>query len=97
MWRDRLGLDDLHVLTLAIEVAIALRLDGHAADARQLTLDTLARLREHYGDEHEVALLCANNYGADLRDRGQFGRRWNWTGACCQNSSLSSARIISGP
>ena len=73
VWRDRLGPHDLQVLTLAVEVAIALRLDGHAADARLLTLETLTLLRQHYGEQHEVALLCANDYGAYLRARGQFG------------------------
>jgi tetratricopeptide (TPR) repeat protein len=73
VWRDHLGRDDLQVLTLAVEVAIALRVDGRAADARQLTLDTLALLEQRYGDQHEVTLLCANNRGNDLRDRGQFG------------------------
>jgi tetratricopeptide (TPR) repeat protein len=73
VWRDILEPDDLQVLTLAVEVAIALRLDGRAADARQLTLETLTTLRQRYGDQHEVTLLCANNYGADLRARGQFG------------------------
>ena len=73
VWRDRLGEGDLQVLTLAVEVAIALRIDGRAADARQLTLETLALLEQRYGAQHEVTLLCANNRGNDLRDRGQFG------------------------
>src|SRR5260370_37247175 len=57
---------------MAVEVAIAMQLDGHAADARQLTLETLPLLRKRHGDQHEVALLCADTYGADLRPRGQF-------------------------
>ena len=73
MWRERLGQDDLQVLTLAVEVAMAMRLDGHAADARQLTWETLTLLERHHGEEHEVALLCASSYGADLRARSQFG------------------------
>jgi tetratricopeptide (TPR) repeat protein len=72
VWRERLGPDDLDVLTLAVEVAIAMQLDGHAADARRLILKTRSLLEEHYGDQHEVTLLCANVYGADLRTRGQF-------------------------
>jgi tetratricopeptide (TPR) repeat protein len=72
VWRDRLGRDDLQVLTMAVEVAIAMRLDGHAADARRLTLEALPLLRSRYGEEHEVALLCANAYGGDLRTRAQF-------------------------
>jgi tetratricopeptide (TPR) repeat protein len=72
VWSDRLGRADLQVLTMAVEVAIARRLDGDVAEARVLTLETLVQLRQHYGDDHEVALLCANLYGADLRGRGQF-------------------------
>jgi tetratricopeptide (TPR) repeat protein len=73
VWRERLGPEDLQVLTLTVEVAIAMRLDGHAADARRLTLEALPSLRTRYGEEHEVTLLCANAYGADLRTRAQFG------------------------
>ena len=72
VWRDRLGSDDLQVLTMAVEVAIAMQMDGHAADARRLILETRPVLEERYGDQHEVTLLCANTYGADLRARGQF-------------------------
>jgi tetratricopeptide (TPR) repeat protein len=72
VWSDQLGRADLQVLTMAVEVAIARRLDGDVVGARELTLETLIQLRQHYGDEHEVALLCANLYGADLRTRGQF-------------------------
>jgi hypothetical protein len=71
VWRDRLGQDDLQVLTLAIEVAIAMRSGAHAAGARELILGTRRLLRERYDDEHEVTLLCENTYGADLRSRGQ--------------------------
>ncbi len=79
VWRERLGPDDLHVLALAVEVAIAMQLDGHAADARKLILETRAVLDEHNDgrrevthDQGEVTLLCDNAYGADLRTRGQF-------------------------
>lgn len=71
VWRDQLGPEDLEVLTMAVEVAIAMRRDAHAADARELILSTLRVLRERYGEDHEVTLLCANTYGADLRSRGQ--------------------------
>ncbi len=72
VWRKRLGRDDLQVLTLAVEVAIAMRWDGHAADASDLIQKTLRLLKSRYGDEHEVTLLCANTQGADLRTRSQF-------------------------
>jgi tetratricopeptide (TPR) repeat protein len=72
VWRERLGPDHLDALAMAVEVAIAMQLDGHAADARRLILDTRPMLEGHYGSQHEVTLLCANAYGADLRTRGQF-------------------------
>ena len=72
VWRERLGRDHLDVLAMAVEVAIAMQLDGHAADARRLILNTRPVLEAHYGSQHEVTLLCANAYGADLRNRGQF-------------------------
>ena len=72
VWRDRLGHDDLQVLMMAVEVAMAMQLDGRAADARRLVLGTRAAAEQSYGDQHEVALLSANAYGADLRTRGQF-------------------------
>ena len=72
VWRERLGPNDLHVLTLAVEVAIAMQLDGHAADARRLIVETRALLDEHNDDQRVVTLLCDNAYGADLRTSGQF-------------------------
>ncbi len=54
VWRDQLGHDDLQVLSLAVEVAIAMRWDGHAADASNLIQRTLRLLKSRYGDEHEV-------------------------------------------
>jgi Tetratricopeptide repeat/NB-ARC domain len=72
VWRQRLGDEHLDVLTMAVEVAIAMRSDAHAADARELTRSTLRVLREQYGDDHEVTLLCANAHGADLRSSGQL-------------------------
>ena len=72
VWRERLGPENLEVLTLAVEVAIAMRSDAHAADARELILSTLRTLRQRYGEDHKVTLLCANTYGAGLRSRGQL-------------------------
>jgi len=72
VWQDRLGRDDLQVLSLAIEVAIAMRWDGRTADARELIEETLRLLRDRYGEEYEVTLLCDNTRGADLRTRGHF-------------------------
>ena len=73
VWRERLGRDDLQVLTLAIEVAIAMRILGHAAEAHELFRETLRLLNTRYGGEHEITLLCANAHGAYLLTRAQFG------------------------
>ena len=66
------------MLTLAVEVAAATLLDGRAADARQLILETLPLLRSRYGEEHEVTLLCENVYGDGLRGRAQFVEALEW-------------------
>ena len=73
VWRERLGGDDLQVLTLAVEVAIAIHLSGRIADAHELILQ-IRPLLQHYneGDGFKVFLLCENIYGADLRARSQF-------------------------
>ena len=73
VWRERLGPDDLQVLTLAVEVAIAMRALGSAAEARGLSRETLRLLTERYGKDHEMTLLCASLHGTDMRARAQFG------------------------
>ena len=73
VWRERLGVDDLYVLTLATEVAIAMRILGSAAEARELSRETHRLLAQRYGEDHKIALLCASQHGTDLRARAQFG------------------------
>ena len=73
VWRDRHGDNDLHVLTLAVEVAIAMYIGGHVADARDLILSTRPLLQRYSEDEgFKVFLGCETFYGADLRARNQF-------------------------
>jgi tetratricopeptide (TPR) repeat protein len=72
VWQHRLGPEDLDVLTMAVEVAIAMRSDAHAADARELIRSTRRVLIERYGEDHEITLLAANTFGADLRSRGEL-------------------------
>jgi hypothetical protein len=72
VWRDRLGWHDLQALTLAVEVAIAMRQLGDAVKAHEFFRETLRLLKEHYGEEHEITLLGNNTRGADLRARAQF-------------------------
>src|SRR6202035_1737820 len=73
VWRDRLGEDDLQVLALSVEVAIAMYLGGRAADAHELILQIRPLLQRYTGgDGFKALLLCENIYGADLRARSQF-------------------------
>jgi tetratricopeptide (TPR) repeat protein len=73
MWRESLGEDDPQVLALSVEVAIAMYLGGHAADAHELILRIRPLLQRFTdGDGFKALLLCENIYGADLRSRSQF-------------------------
>jgi tetratricopeptide (TPR) repeat protein len=73
VWRDRLGQDDLKVLTLAVEVAVAIYQSGRIADAHELILQIRPLLQRYPdGDGFKALLLCESIYGADLRARSQF-------------------------
>jgi tetratricopeptide (TPR) repeat protein len=73
VWRERLGADDLQVLALSVEVAIAMYIGGRAADAHELILQIRPLLHRYTeGDGFKALLLCENIYGADLRARSQF-------------------------
>lgn len=73
IWQERLGETHLQVLTLAVQVAIAMYLGGHVADARELILRTRPLLQRYTdGDGFKVLLGCETFYGADLRARSQF-------------------------
>lgn len=73
VWRESLGHDDPQVLALSVEVAIALYIGGHAADAHELILQIRPLLQRYTdGDGFKALLLCENIYGADLRARSQF-------------------------
>lgn len=73
VWRERHGEEDLQVLTLAVEVAIAMYRGGHTADAHELILRTRPLLQRYKdGDGFKVFLLCETFYGGDLRARNQF-------------------------
>jgi tetratricopeptide (TPR) repeat protein len=72
-WRDQFGEDDLQLLTIAVEVAVAMYVGGRAADAHELILQIRPRLQRYTdGDGFKVFLLCETIYGADLRARSQF-------------------------
>ena len=73
VWRERLGADELQVLALSVEVAIAMYLGGHTHDAHELILQIRPLLRRYTdGDGFRTLLLCENIYGADLRTHSQF-------------------------
>jgi tetratricopeptide (TPR) repeat protein len=73
VWRPRLGEDDPQVLALSVEVAIAMYIGGHAADAHELILRIRPMLQRYTdGEGFKAFLLCENIYGADLRARSQF-------------------------
>jgi tetratricopeptide (TPR) repeat protein len=73
VWRESLGEDDPQVLALSVEVAIAMYLGGHTADARELILRIRPRLqRFNDGDGFKAFLQCENIYGAVLRAHSQF-------------------------
>jgi tetratricopeptide (TPR) repeat protein len=64
--------NDIQTLALAVEVAVGMRMIGREEEAFGLNSDTLERLREHYGEEDETYLICANSYGEDLRLLGRY-------------------------
>ena len=73
VWREVFGEDDLHVLTMAVEVAIAMYTGGRAADAHALILWVRPLLQRYTdGDGRKVFLLCETIHGADLRAHSQF-------------------------
>jgi len=73
VWRQSLGEDDLQVLALSVEVAIALYVGGRTADADDLIQRIRPRLQRYTeGDGFRVLLLCENIYGAVLRGHSQF-------------------------
>ena len=73
VWRERLGEKDLQVLAMAVEVAVAMYISGHAADAHALIRQIRPLLLgDSSGDGFKVFLLCESIYAEDLRARTQF-------------------------
>jgi hypothetical protein len=94
VWREQLGEDDLQLLTMAVEVAIAMYMGGRAADAHELILQIRPSLQRYAdGDGFKVFLLCENIYGADLRARSQFREALDLDLIIFQNSKLYSEQI----
>lgn len=73
VWRDSLGDEDLQVLALSVEVAVAMYVGGRTADADELILRIRPLLQRYTeGDGFKVLLSCENIYGAVLRGHSQF-------------------------
>ena len=73
VWRERLSENDLQVLTMAVEVAIAMYIGGGAADAHGMILQIRPLLQQYTdGDGFKVFLMCEVFYGEDLRAHSQF-------------------------
>ena len=73
LWLEHLGENDLQVLTMAVEVAIAMYVGGRAADAHELILQIRPLLQQYTdGDGFKVLLMCESFYGEDLRAHSQF-------------------------
>jgi tetratricopeptide (TPR) repeat protein len=73
VWRERLGENDLQVLTMAVEVAVAMYIGGRSADAHDLILQIHPLLQQYTdGDGLKVLLLCEVFYAEDLRAHSQF-------------------------
>jgi hypothetical protein len=70
-WRDRLGADHQHTLTVTYYLGWALRQMGRYAEARGLNQDTLDRCRRVLGADHPDTLGSASNLAADLRALGR--------------------------
>ena len=73
LWRELLGENDLDVLRIGVEVAVAMYISGQAADAHDLILQIRPRLQRYReGEGFEVLLSCESFYGEDLRAHSQF-------------------------
>ncbi len=70
-WGQRLGPDDPNTLAAAHALGFALRQMGRSRDARQVTEDTLARLRRVLGEDHPDTLTSATSLAVDLRALGE--------------------------
>jgi hypothetical protein len=70
-WRERLGGDDPHTLSIANALAVILQVMGHYAAARELDEDSLAREQRLKGPDHPDALISASSLAVDLRALGE--------------------------
>lgn len=72
-WRKIFDPYDERTLTLAVEIAPALRRVGRWKEAMSLDSATMSQLLSVHKSEHnETYLLCARSYGIDLLGLGQY-------------------------
>ncbi|WP_305788156.1 FxSxx-COOH system tetratricopeptide repeat protein [Symbioplanes lichenis] len=71
-WLPRSGDDDVSVLRLRRNLALALSGMGRDAEAYAMNEDSLARLRRTLGDDDPYTLATAMILAADLRARGEY-------------------------
>jgi cellulose biosynthesis protein BcsQ len=76
--------EDVWVLRLRRELAIALRDQGRESDAYEMNRHSLERLRELVGDDDLYTLQTATSFGADLRARGEYAEAVELDEATCQ-------------
>jgi tetratricopeptide (TPR) repeat protein len=70
-WRERFGDDHENTLAAATYLALALRVMGRYAEARDLDSATLDRNRRILGDDHPNSLVSASNLATNLRRLGE--------------------------
>ena len=70
-WRERLGGDDIHTLSIVHTLAWVLRDMGRYGAARELDEDSLTRERRLRGEDHPNALESANSLAVDLYELGE--------------------------
>jgi Tetratricopeptide repeat len=70
-WRERFGDDHENTLAAATYLAVALRVMGRYAEARDLDRATLDRNRRIMGDDHPATLISAGNLATNLRRLGE--------------------------
>jgi tetratricopeptide (TPR) repeat protein len=71
-WRERLGGDDPSTLSIAHNLAFALRDLGRYAAARDLDEDCLERKLRVLGEDHPRTLNSADSLASDLADLGEY-------------------------
>lgn len=78
IWREKFGADDLQTLRMAVEVTWVLIKKSRFEEAQSLIEDTLSRLRENYGEVHEISLQAARVHAVCLRMLGRYAEAYEY-------------------